>query len=215
MSKEFDGRKKDWAIRLVGSFYSPLQIFSFNLPSYLKYNEGPGILHKSDVIRRHLYHLFGEANSTFVQRLSDNLHILVDMKSSEKAEILDINLIPFSFRSYEPPEWMKSAEDKKLASLLQDIVLDYRLSPMLASEEDLELMPATYFIAPEFDPVRDESFMFYGHLREIDISETEHVYYRSEQHGFLMDFSSNDVAAKALSDFVKHFLEVCKQKLHE
>ena len=212
MSKEYEGKPTDWMIRLVGSFYAPLQIFNFNLPSYLHYMDGPGILHTSDVIRSNIYHLFGKTNVTMANLMSENLHTSVTMKSSETAELLDINLIPFSFRSYKPPDWMGGAENSQLASLLNETVLDYRLSPMLASEKDLKLMPATYFIAPEFDPLRDESFMFYGHLREIEMSQTSHEYYRSEQHGFLLDHTTNEMASTALSDFVKYFQKVCTYK---
>lgn len=210
LSKEYGIPAPGWKIRLVGAFYPLLQIFDFNLPSYVKYGGGPGILHQKDVIRQHLYHLFGGYNSSLVRKLSDNLHTSVTMKSSEKAQVFDINLIPFSFRGYLPPDWMSTAEDAQLAAVMEEYVLDYRLSPMLADINDLDLLPSTYFIAAEFDPVRDESFMFYGHLRELEMSETTHEYYRSEQHGFLMEFKTNPVARQALVAFCEHFLKVCK-----
>lgn len=215
ISKDFQEEDDvDWIIRLVGAFYPSLQIINFNTPSYIKYGEGPGILHKTDVIRHHLYHLFGHANASFIQKLSDNLHTSEAMKSSDKASMLDINLIPYSFRDYHPPDWIHTAEDKKLSAHFHDLILDYRLSPMLVDDKDLTLLPPTYFIAPEFDPMRDESFMFYGRIREMDMSSTDHVYHKTEQHGFLTDIRTSNIANKALTDFVDKFLKRCNYQYY-
>ena len=191
-------------IRLVGMFYSPLQAFDFNLPSYAKFRRQPGQKGKEDIVEQFSLYLFGENDTKTVDKLMRNLHTTPEQKNSERAEILDLNMLPFSFRDYADPGLKENAGDEQLSRDISHVILDDRVSPMLASVDDLENLPNTYFIAPGMDPVRDESFMLYAALRELDIHKSEHIFYREEAHGFLKDFRTHDIAKEAISDFITH-----------
>ncbi|XP_053400455.1 neutral cholesterol ester hydrolase 1-like [Mercenaria mercenaria] len=198
-------------IRLVGIFYSPLQAFDFNLPSYAKYARQTEVFGKRDIVEQFSLYLFGDTNSTLVEMLMDNLHTTAEQKTSERAEILDMNMLPFSFREYKEPELTVNAGNEQLSREISHLILDDRVSPMMASADDLQNLPHTYFIAPEVDPVRDESIMLYGALRELDIDKNVHVYYRTEKHGFLTEFRKNDVAKRAISEFIVHLKKISRR----
>jgi acetyl esterase/lipase len=202
ITKEEPTLSKD--ICLVGMFYPPLQAFDFNLPSYAKNTRQHGQIGKEDIVEQFSLYLFGENNTELVNQMMKNLHTTTEQKNSELAEILDLNMLPFSFREYSEPGLTKDAGDEQLSRDISHLILDDRVSPMLTAIQHLENLPYTYFISPEVDPVRDESFMLYAALRELDMNKHEHAYYREQKHGFLKHFNTNDIAKQAISEFIAH-----------
>ena len=187
------------SLKYQGIFAGALQAFDFNLPSYIKYGRGPNWLRKDAMVNYWLYYLFG--NKTLNKEFMENMHTSPDLKNSEIAERLSLKFLPHSFREVLPQQASKQYGNEALSDEVKDLILDYRVSPMLAPKEALEKLPPTYMIGCEFDVLRDESFMAYERMRKSNV-DLQHKYYRSEGHGFIWGVHGNEVAREAVLEFV-------------
>ena len=186
-------------IKYQGIFGGALQAFDYKLPSYIKYGTGPNWLRKDAMVDYWLYYLFG--NKTLHREFMDNMHTSSALKQSKFAEMLSLRSLPKSFRESVPKEDSKDYGNEALSDKIQDLILDYRVSPMLAPKKALEKLPATYIIGCEFDVLRDESFIAYERMRKANV-DLQHKYYRSEGHGFIWGVHSSDIAREAVSEFI-------------
>ena len=176
-------------------FQPSLQAFDFTLPSYVQYRDGPGHLRTDDIIKGTIYHLLGVTDHHLTKAMSVSSHVNNKLKESTiYKSIFDPDLLPYSFRQWKAEPESVPVKNRTLEKHLKSLILDSRFSPMLAPTEGLAILPHRYFICPEVDPRRDESFMAYARLMEIYSSKTEHVLYSAEPHDFLMNVATHDIA---------------------
>ena len=97
-------------------------------------------------------------------------------------------------------------------SEITDVVTDWRYAPLMASDDDLKLLPPTYIMNAEFDVLRDEGLILAERLRRVG-NTVEHSYYESEQHGFLNLFRLNHYGVDEILSFAKFFNKTIRSYL--
>lgn len=197
------------SIKFQGIFTGALQAFDFNLPSYVKYGKGPNWLRKYNMVDYWLWYLLGDNNRK--SEFMENMHISAELKKSEFGDRISLDHLPRSFLKDFSENQSNKNGNETLSDEVRDLLLDYRVSPMLAPKEALEKLPATYIIGCEFDVLRDESFIAYERMRKANV-DLQHKFYSSEGHGFIWYVHDNNrqVAREAISEFINFFKRTLK-----
>ena len=195
------------SLKYLGIFGGALQAFDFKLPSYMKYANGPNWLSKRSMVGYWLDYLVGDRSR--YKEFMENMHTSPELKMSEYGSRLSSELLPASFLKDIPEETSKNYGNETLANEVKDLILDYRVSPLLAPKSALEKLPSTYIIACEFDVLRDDSFIAYERMKKAGV-DLQHKYYRSEAHGFIWSVHSEGIAREAILEFVAFFKRILK-----
>ena len=187
------------SLKYLGIFSGALQAFDFKLPSYVKYTNGPSWLSKRSMVGYWLDYLLG--NRKRYKEFMENMHTSPEMKKSEYGSRLSLDTLPASFLKDIPQEMSKDYGNDTLASEMKDLILDYRVSPLLAPKSALEKLSPTYIIAAEFDVLRDDSFIAYERMKKAGV-DLQFKYYRSEAHAFIWGVHSEAISREAILEFV-------------
>ena len=194
-----ESRTNTPSLKYLGIFGGCLQAFDFKLPSYVKYGNGPNWLSRRSMIGYWLDYLLGDRKR--YKDFKENMHTSPELKISEYGKRLSIDSLPASFLKGIPEETSKDYGNETLSNEIKDLILDYRVSPLLAPKSALEKLPSTYIITAEFDVLRDDSFIAYERMKKAGV-DLQFKYYRSEAHGFVWGVHSDSTAKEAILEFV-------------
>ena len=193
-------------LAFLGLNYPVLQMFDYNLPSYRKHGDGPGLCTKEIAIKYALLYAFG--NFSFYEMFHDNKHISEELVASDFPEYVNAKLLPEQFQDDRNIEKGDNQDDgtgaENVHSEIIATITDWRYAPLMAPDDDLKLLPPTYIMNAEFDVLRDEGLILAERLRRVGNS-VEHSYYPSEQHGFLNLFRLNHHGVDEIISFAKFF----------
>ncbi|XP_074646606.1 arylacetamide deacetylase-like [Tubulanus polymorphus] len=162
--------------KLQALIYPALQAFDLDSPSY---QENLGILLTRDsMIKFYLAH--AGVSMKHVTAAGSNRHISTAVKTSSKyAKYVSRSLLPARFNTNKIP-FKVEGEDKNAVDELEKIVLDARFSPLLA--DNLKGLPKTLMVTCEYDPLRDDGFMYVARLQDAGVS-VKHVHLTDLIHG--------------------------------
>ena len=102
-----------------------------------------------------------------------------------------------------------------------ETLFDPRVSPLLASNELLREMPATHIYAAEFDPLRDDSILFYNAAKRAGNSNIKLTVWQGAFHieqlfsSFWMNQSLMPQSDIWISDYLNTILELTSSNLTE
>ncbi|KAL4233398.1 Importin subunit alpha-3 [Mactra antiquata] len=168
-------------LKFMSLDYPALQLFDFHLPCYKSYEDGPGFLTKKIMVRYWLLYAFGDM--TYFDTLYNNKHLTKEVLASEHADHVNAKLLPENMQgdvSYRTAY----NNDASVPKELYDKITDPLFAPLMASDEDLNLLPKAYVFNVEFDVLRDDGFILVNRMKKLGIDVT-HSYMSTEEHGFL------------------------------
>ena len=187
--------------------YPALQAFDFDLPCYRKHEFGPGFLQKQLMIKYWLTYAFGHRE--YFDQFYANNHTSAELKSKYR-DHLSWDYLPIEFtEGYKISDKKDFDGDNELSDKIQAIILDPLFAPLMATDEDLSLLPPTYIMNAEFDALRDDGFIAAGRLRQAGL-EVEQSYLPAEEHGFLNLVTIDQNAVDELVNFSKFFKRIIK-----
>ena len=198
-------------LAFLGLNYPVLQMFDYNLPSYRIHGEGPGLCTKEIAIKYALLYAFG--NFSFYEMFDENKHVSKELVASKFSDYVSPKLLPEKFQVKQQDGDKVSEKEVRLNhgagadnvhSEIIATITDWRYAPLMASDEDLKLLPPTYIMNAEFDVLRDEGLILAERLKRVGNS-VEHSYYKSEQHGFLNLFRLNHHGVDEIISFARFF----------
>lgn len=181
--------------------YPPLQALDFDLPSYRKYNDeaGPFLLSKPTMVKFWLN--YGAGNLEFLPEFLLNSHTTPDVRNSEYSKYINISNLPEKYRSELEDNVLPLAGNETVFASISKWILNPYFAPLMASDEDLQTLPPTHLITVEYDPLRDDGFLFAKRLQDLS-KEILHTHYDGLGHGFI-SFDFLESATTALEEMVQ------------
>ena len=155
--------------------YPAVQMVDMQLPSYQQ-NENAPVLPTEDMYWFVSHVLVG--NASMIPYLKTGSHVTKEVRVSMAKDRLNHDLIPLdqTFAPYQPPKFQDG--DGSIWDAIKDKVLSVGLSPLLA--ESHQNLPPAYIYTCQYDPVRDDGFLYARRLKE---SGVEVVHY-NDPNGF-------------------------------
>lgn len=196
------------SLKFMSLDYPVLQFFDFKLPSYQQYEFGPGICTKGVLLSHVLLYAFGHLD--YYDMFSENMHVTKETKDSRYGQYVSVKLLPECIQTdanYMPS--LKNMDDNKLKTTtsIEEItktITDPLLAPLMASDDDLRLLPPTYLFVAEFDVLRDDSFLLAARLKRVGVKVVM-THLVAEEHGFLNFISIDDTVMGEVENFTSFF----------
>ncbi|XP_051013190.1 arylacetamide deacetylase-like 2 [Acomys russatus] len=168
-----DPKLKD-RIKAQALIYPGLQSVDSSLPSHREYKHGP-ILFREMTVK--LASLYLTEDNVLPQAALRNEHMPTESR----------HLFKFVNWSYFLPEKYKNNHvytEPILGKLNASYpaLMDSRLSPLLASDSQLQSLPLTYILTCEHDPLRDDGLIYISRLRNVGV-QVSHDHIEEGVHG--------------------------------
>lgn len=190
------------SLKFMSLIYPALQVYDFNLPCYQMYESGPGILTKNSMIVYWLLYAFGHLR--YYDLLYTNQHITDELKDSQYGQYVSKELLPVNIRNYAQSTAVRKTKEegnnKTIPEELRKIIVDPLFAPLMATDEDLKMLPPTYLLNVEFDVLRDEGLMAAHRLESVGVKVTKR-FLSSEEHGYFSFISIDDSVRQEITRF--------------
>ena len=180
----------------------PWILMSFTkLPSQVRYDE-TGLLGEAKLYLNKLASWYvGITNITQdlldIYRENEHFNMFDDKEQKRILSLLDTSKIPDKYKPdkayYETqsnyqipskvPENSLLKRDPKVAELIRKL-FDPKLSPLLASNDDLTILPKTYLQILEWDYLKDEALLYAERLKDAGI-QTHVDFFENSFHGIV------------------------------
>jgi acetyl esterase/lipase len=187
--------------RLQILIYPLIQLFDMMLPSYI--HEHFTVFHYTIDETLSLYF-----NEKIDESVYANNHTTAKQKKHYR-KYVDWSLIPSKYRTvYKNPITDDNEGDSNLIEKAKQ-VLNTEVSPLLAEDKQLAILPPTYILSVGHDRLRDEAFIYAGRLNRAGVSVV-HNHYEHTFHGsinFLDGPLGLDIANTMMTDMVKYIKE--------
>ncbi|XP_055038201.2 neutral cholesterol ester hydrolase 1 [Misgurnus anguillicaudatus] len=187
--------------------YPLLQVLDLNTPSRQQ-NRNMPILKGTLTARFVLEYLNGSQD--LVPSLLANRHSALNLGqevAAAKAKINWTKLLPVAVqKNFKPVEPLQG--DPKLHEMLPAL-LDVRISPLLAEQEVLKVVPPAFIMTCEHDVLRDDGLMYAKRLEEAGVPVTVD-HYEDGFHGcmsFAFGPSPFEVAVRSFGNYMKWLKE--------
>ncbi|GAB1287558.1 AADACL2 family member 2 [Apodemus speciosus] len=155
-------------IKAQALLYPGLQFISSWMPSYQEYEHGP-FLSKDIGIK--LACLYVTEDTALAQAMQKNEH----MPKGSRPLFKFVNWSDFLPEKYKKNHVYTEPTLGKL-NVFYPALLDSRLSPLLASDSQLQSLPLTYILTCEHDILRDDGLIYITRLRKVGVQVThDHV----------------------------------------
>lgn len=171
-------------LKFLSLDYPCLQAVNFDLPSYSKHEDGPGIITKRRMTGFWTQYAVGSLD--FHGMFFDNDHITKELRDTYKDRV-NTDFLPGDFLSNWKPvtdPYNSRLKNSNVTELIRSVVTNPMFSPLLAKDEDLAKLPFTYVLTTEYDVLRDEGFMLVERLNAVGV-DVRHLFLPYEAHGFL------------------------------
>ncbi len=178
--------------------YPTIQIMDMQLPSYQQ-NEKAPVLPVEDMYWFVSHVLVG--NTFLIPYMRTGSHITKDARVSMTTGRLNHDLIPLDqkYAPYKIPRFQDG--DYAIWNAIKDKVLSVDLSPLFAeSHRDL---PPAYIYTCQYDPLRDDGFLYARRLKESGV-EVTHYNDPLGFHGNLLFAGLLDDSKKSFNELIKY-----------
>ena len=183
------------AIKMQVLMYPMLQGLDFMLPSMIQNENAPMQPRKTMPV---VICLYLEGHTDKVEAFLNNDHVSPAVKKM-KVPYIDVTQLPSKYLvGYEKPSLETGNET--MWNELKEKLLNPYLSPLVA--ERLDGLPLTYIFTSEYDPLRDEGFLYANRLRNSGV-KVEHANSDTGIHGFLLFYDSCPEADKSFHEMTK------------
>ena len=177
-----------------------LQGLDFRLPSMMQNDNAPFLQRKGlpTVIG---YYLEGHIDN--LEAYLNNDHVSPAVKKM-KEPYLDVTKLPSKYLvGYEKPS--VETGNETLWNELKDKLLNPYFSPLVA--ERLDGLPLTYLFTSEYDPLRDEGFLYADRLRSAGV-RVQHENMDIGIHGVLMFYNACPEVDKVFREMTKFITDI-------
>ena len=155
-----------------------VQALDFMLPSMLQNENAPLLPRKGIPI---VVGLYLEGNIDKMQAFMTNDHVSPDIKKM-KVPYIDVTQLPSKYLvGYEKPN-VETGNETMWNELKKKLLNPY-FAPLVA--ERLDNLPLAYIFTSEYDPLRDEGFLYAHRLRNSGVT-VEHVHSDIGLHGIYL-----------------------------
>jgi len=163
------------AVKMQVLAYPVMQGLDFRLPSMMQNENAPLLQRKGMAMTVGLYL---EGNSDNQEAFLNNDHVSPAVKKM-KVPYIDVTQLPSKYLvGYEKPSLETGNET--MWNELKDKLLNPYFSPLVAQR--LDGLPLAYIFTSEYDPLRDEGFLYANRLRNSGV-KVEHVHSEIGLHG--------------------------------
>ncbi|XP_066267311.1 arylacetamide deacetylase-like [Branchiostoma lanceolatum] len=179
--------------------YPALQAIDFQTPSYLDHGH-LNTLTKDLMVAYWIWYLNND--QSFREAFKANNHTSDQLKKSQYAGYVDHKMVRPNLRpKVVKPVNKENIEFPEIPNIAT--ILDPRFAPLMADDADLKGLPPTYVMTCEYDVLRDDGVMYATRLRNAGV-RVEHDYYERSFHGFLPQFSDNELAGTAMEKYLTY-----------
>lgn len=198
-------------LKFMSLDYPALQAFDLNLPCYKKHENGPGILTKQAMVSFWLLYAFGDLE--YYDIIYNNKHITSELENSVFKSYIDKSVLPTSITGIDhdiTDEKKASVDNSKDINVPQEIIkviTDPLYAPLMASDEDLRLLPPAYIFNVEYDVLRDDGLIVAERLKRTGVKVTTR-FMSTEEHGYLNFVSLDESVREEIKRFAKFFNEI-------
>ena len=159
-------------------------------------NENAPVLTRKSVVMAVGWYLQG--NNEKIEAFLNNDHVSPAVKKM-KVPYIDVTQLPSKYLvGYEKPSLETGNET--MWNELKDKLLNPYFSPLVAQR--LDGLPLTYIFTSEYDPLRDDGFLYANRLRNSGI-QVEHANADIGIHGFLMFYDHCEEADTSFQEITK------------
>ncbi|KAG9472082.1 arylacetamide deacetylase-like 4 [Eleutherodactylus coqui] len=183
--------------------YPAVQAIDFHLPSYIQ-NRAVPILYRERAVFYMINYI--EGNLEMMEEVVEGDHVPVDLKLKFKKWLGPENIPDeFKVRGYKPRVMGSHAEDVYEA---HKQVFEPRLSPLLAEDTVIRLLPKAYILTCEFDVLRDDGILYKKRLEDNGVPVTW-FHLKDGFHGIIsffdngkLSFESGKLAVDNIVNFI-------------
>lgn len=216
--------KENFAIKpkIQVLIYPWVQMFFTKLPLHIRYAEKTFKGETKTKLSTYASWYLGITNITRdlinIYRKDEHLSMFDDKEQKRILSLLDVTKIPDKYKLYKSdyeslkyqipskvPENSLLKRDPKVAELIRKL-FDPKLSPLLASNDDLTILPKTYFQVLGWDSIKDDILLYAERLREAHV-DTYVDFYENGFHGICFmthGSSSYQIARDMQKDLIKY-----------
>ncbi|XP_032752636.1 arylacetamide deacetylase-like 2 [Rattus rattus] len=163
-------------IKAQALIYPALQFIDTLMPSHREYEHGPFL---SREIGIKLAHLYVTEDIALQQAMQRNEH----MPQGSRHLFKFVNWSDFLPEKYKKNHVYNEPTLGKL-NVFYPALMDSRLSPLLASDSQLQSLPLTYILTCEHDVLRDEGLIYITRLRNVGV-QVAHDHIEEGIHGVM------------------------------
>ncbi|KAJ8309730.1 hypothetical protein KUTeg_011595 [Tegillarca granosa] len=160
LGKDGDPRFKLTSQTLI---YPALQALDLDLPAYRTYNDDGGPFFMAKPLMMKFWLWYGEGNLNYLSEFAENKQLIPDIK-----QYINRTLLPKKYLSKQDQSPSLTKGNKQLFDKVAKWLLDPYFAPLMASDEELKNLPPTHVITAEYDPLRDDGFLFASRLKALN-----------------------------------------------
>ena len=172
-----------------------LQGLDFRLPSMMQNENAPLLSRKGMPL---VIGLYLEGNNDKLEAFLNNDHVSPAVKKM-KVPYIDVSQLPSKYLvGYEKPS--VETGNETMWNELKEKLLNPYFSPLVA--ERLDGLPLTYLFTAEYDPLRDDGFLYAHRLRSSGV-KVQHANMDDGLHGMFLFCSACPEADKMFMEMTK------------
>lgn len=171
-------------LNFQGLIYPALQAMDYNLSSYREFDI-PSRSSLTPVTKTAMifyYNMYGFGGKQYINYFHENTHSSRETKIKYR-KYVDPRHLSGKYRM--EPEDDTSKENKEIADKIAEVILNPYFAPLMATDEDLKLLPKTYLITAEYDGLRDEGMILSHRLRRVN-HPLVYKHWDGVEHGFMI-----------------------------
>ncbi|XP_071160137.1 neutral cholesterol ester hydrolase 1-like [Mytilus edulis] len=190
-------------LNFQGLIYPILQAMDYNLSSYREFDLSMRNTYtpvtKTTMI--HYYNLYGFGGDQYVEYFKENTHTTRETKKKYR-KLVDPSQLTWKYQMI--PDDDNSKENIEIANKVANVILNPYFAPLMATDEELKLLPKTYLITAEYDGLRDEGMILGHRLRRIN-HPLNYKHWDGVEHGFMIYsfYDSYKAGLEHLSSYIK------------
>lgn len=154
-------------VKLQVLIYPDTQLLDFDLPSMIRYRNGP-LLTRNAVAYSGAVYIDG--SDRHAADYCANRHVSRSVREKMAQTFLNLDRLPKEFlEGYERPRYHPKGGvggDDRVWNKVKDRLLDPYISPLAA--ENLRNLPEAFVLTANHDPLRDEGWLYVVRLKEAD-----------------------------------------------
>lgn len=190
-------------LNFQGLIYPALQAMDYNLSSYREFDFSMRNTYTpvTKIAMVTYYNLYGFGDLRYLSYFWNNTHTTRAFKTKYR-RMVDPSVL--SGKNKVQPDDFNSQENIKVASEIENVISNPYFAPLMATDEELKLLPKTYLLTAEYDGLRDEGMILGYRLRKINHSLV-YKHWDGMEHGFMI-FSFYDSYREGidhLSSYIK------------
>lgn len=194
-------------LNFQGLIYPALQALDYNLSSYQEFDMPMRTTYTlvTKICTIYYYNLYGFGGLQYSRYFYNNSHTTRETKKKYRKHV-DPGTLPWQYKVDYNDE--NSSENEEIANKISQVILNPYFAPLMATDEELKLLPKTYLITAQYDGLRDEGMILGNRLRGVN-HPLVYKHWDGVDHGFMI-VSFYESYWAGLQHFSSYIKEMCK-----